>query len=104
MKSFLNYFVSKMILLNIYVNFAFFLLKYFVLHIIVIPRNETFLYYRTNQISLLHNFAECFSGTRVNQIENKYIVLSFHFVISSSVQSNVTKLLLEKEMDTAGNR
>ena len=39
------------------------LFKYFVLHIMVIPQNDTFLYYRTNQIS--------FSGTRVNQIVNK---------------------------------
>ena len=57
---------------------------------------------------MLHNFAECFSGTRVNQIENKYIenknILSFRFIISSPVKSNVTKLLLEKEMDSTGNR
>ena len=36
-KSFLNYFALKMILLNIFQNFAIYLFKYFVLHIMVIP-------------------------------------------------------------------
>ena len=47
MKSFLNYFLSKMILLTILQN----LFKYFVSHITVIHRKDTFLYYRKNQIS-----------------------------------------------------
>ena len=50
MKSFLNY--LKIILLNILQNDAIYLFKCFVLHITAIPQNETFLYYRANQISL----------------------------------------------------
>ena len=42
MKSFLNPFASKMIALNILQNVEIYL-KYFVLHIMVIPRNDTFL-------------------------------------------------------------
>ena len=51
MKSFLNYFASKMILLNILQNATIYFFKYFVLHITVIPQNDTYLYHRTNQIS-----------------------------------------------------
>ena len=40
MESFLNYFALKMILLNILQNVAIYLLKYFVSHIMVIPRND----------------------------------------------------------------
>ena len=47
MKSFLNYFALELILLNILKNVAICLFKYFVSHIIAIPRNELF---RTNQI------------------------------------------------------
>ena len=43
-KSFLNYFESKMILLNIY------LFKYIVSHIMTISHNNAFLCYRTNQV------------------------------------------------------
>ena len=52
---------------------------------------------------VLHNFVKCFSGTRVYQIENKCIVLSFQFIISGSVKVMFTKLLLNKEMDDAEN-
>ena len=51
MKSFLNPFASKMIALNILQDVEIYL-KYFVLHIMVIPRNDTYLYYRSYQISL----------------------------------------------------
>ena len=72
MKSFWNYFASKMVLLDILQNVTIYLFKYFVSHIMIILRNDTFLYSRINQISLcLHNFTKCFSGTRVNQIVNK---------------------------------
>ena len=47
MKSFLNYFALKMILLNIFKN-VLYLLKYFIMHIItIIPQNDTFLYNRS---------------------------------------------------------
>ena len=49
-KIFLNYFASKLILLNILQNVAIYLFNYFVSHITVTPRN--FLYHRPNQISL----------------------------------------------------
>ena len=49
MKSFLIYFASNMILLNILQNAAIYLFKYFALHITAIPQNDTFLYHRTNQ-------------------------------------------------------
>ena len=49
-ENFLNYFASKMIWLNLLQNVALYLLKYFILHITLIPRNDTFLYYWTNQI------------------------------------------------------
>ena len=52
MKSFLNYFALKLILRNILKNVTVSLFKYFVSHIIVILRNELFLYYRTNEITL----------------------------------------------------
>ena len=51
MKSFLDYFASKMILPNILQN-GNLLFKHFVLYIMMISRNDTFLYHRTNQISL----------------------------------------------------
>ena len=38
--------------LNILQNVAMYLFKYFLEHIAAIPRNDTFLYHRTNQISL----------------------------------------------------
>ena len=50
--SFLNYFALKMILLNILQNVAIYLFQCFVLQITVIPRNDTLLYYKINQISL----------------------------------------------------
>ena len=50
MKSY--YFALKMLLLGIVQNVAVYLFKYFVLPITVIPRNDTFIYYRKNQISL----------------------------------------------------
>ena len=40
-----------MILLNISQNVAIYLFKYFVSHIIVVPRKDTFLHERTDQIS-----------------------------------------------------
>ena len=43
---------SKMILLNILQNVTIYLLKYFVLHTMIISGNDTFLYYKTNQTSL----------------------------------------------------
>ena len=63
-------------------------------------------FYTIGQIKFpcVHNFAKCISGTRVNQIENKYIVSSFQFVISDSVKSDVYKTFARKEMDDAGNR
>ena len=51
MKSFLDYFASKMILPNILQN-GNLLFKHFVLYIMMISRNDTFLYHRTNQIFL----------------------------------------------------
>ena len=42
---------SKMILLNILQNGAIYLFKYFVVHTMIISGNDTFLYYKTNQIS-----------------------------------------------------
>ena len=39
-------------MLNILQSVAIYLFKYFVSHISVIPRTDTFLYYKTNQISL----------------------------------------------------
>ena len=50
MKSFLNYFTSKMIVQLLCKCHD--LCKYFVSHSTVIPRNDTFLYYETNQISI----------------------------------------------------
>ena len=51
-----------------------YLFKYFVLHITIIPRNDTLLYHRTNQISfkvlLLHSFMTYFSGARAYEIVN----------------------------------
>ena len=44
------------------------LFKYFVSRHIITFRNDTFPYYKTNQISLLHDLTKCFSDTRVNQI------------------------------------
>ena len=44
MKSFLNYFALKLILLNTLKNVATCLFKYFASHIIVIPQNELFFY------------------------------------------------------------
>ena len=49
MKSFLNYCASKMILLNILQNAAIGLYNFFVSKFTVIPRNDTFLCYSTNQ-------------------------------------------------------
>ena len=54
MESVLNYFASKMILLNILQNVAIYLFKYFVTHIMVIPQDDTFLYYKQNQLSLCY--------------------------------------------------
>ena len=54
MESVLNYFASKMILLNILQNVAIYLFKYFVAHIMVIPQDDTFLYYKQNQLSLCY--------------------------------------------------
>ena len=51
-KSCLNYFALKMILLNILRNFAIYLFWSFALHIMIISQNDTFLYCRTNHISL----------------------------------------------------
>ena len=48
----LNYFASKITLLNILQNVAIYRFKYSISHIMVIPLNDTFLYYRTNRISL----------------------------------------------------
>ena len=69
MKIFLNYFSSKMILLNILQNFAIYLFKYFVSHIMITSRNDTFLYYRINQISLCCIVYE----TLLNPIVNKCV-------------------------------
>ena len=52
MKSFSNYFASKMVLLNILRNVGIYLFKYFVSYITVILRNDAFPCYRTNQVSL----------------------------------------------------
>ena len=52
MKSFSNYFVSKMVLLNILRNVGIYLFKYFVSYITVILRNDASPYYRSNQVSL----------------------------------------------------
>ena len=43
-----------MILLNILKNFAVYLFEYFVLHIMIISRNDAFLYNGTKQISLCY--------------------------------------------------
>ena len=51
MESFSNYLASKMILVNILQNVEIYLFKYSVLYIMVIPRDDISLYYRTNQIS-----------------------------------------------------
>ena len=48
----MNYFASKMIFLNILQNVTIILFEYFVLHITIIHRNDTFLNHTTNQISL----------------------------------------------------
>ena len=51
------------------------LFKYLVSHIMMISRNNTFLYSilqdKANFL-VLHNFKKCFSDTRVYQLENKY--------------------------------
>ena len=52
MKSFLNYFALKIIFLNILQNVSVYLFKYCGSHITIISRNDTFLYYRINQISM----------------------------------------------------
>ena len=76
MKSFLNYFASKMTLLNILQNVVMYLFKYFVLRVMVILQNDTFPYYKTNQIFVVCiilcciNEMECSSGTIINQILN----------------------------------
>ena len=51
-ESFLNYFASKMILLNILQNVTIYSFKHFLSNITVIPQNDTFLFHRSNQISL----------------------------------------------------
>ena len=60
MKSFLNYFTSKMIVQLLCKCHN--LCKYFVSQNTVIPRNDTFLYYETNQISIkrMRKFYEIF--------------------------------------------
>ena len=50
-KSLLNYFASRMILLNILQDVVIYLFKYFVSHIMVIPQNDTLLCYKQNQMS-----------------------------------------------------
>ena len=88
--------LSKMILLNILENVAIYLCKYFVSHIMVIPWNDTFLYYRKNQVSLwcIINFTKSLSDTN-------WLVLQF--VIFSTVKTMFTKLILDKEMDDDGS-
>ena len=51
-KLFKFFFSSRMIFLNILQNVVIYLFKYFALHILVIPQNDRFLYYRPNQIFL----------------------------------------------------
>ena len=53
-KSLLNYFASRMILLNILQDVVIYLFKYFVSHIVVIPQNDTLLCYKQNQMSLCY--------------------------------------------------
>ena len=88
--------LSKMILQNILENVAIYLCKYFVSHIMVIPWNDTFLYYRKNQVSLwcIINFTKSLSDTN-------WLVLQF--VIFSTVKTMFTKLILDKEMDDDGS-
>ena len=50
MKNFLNYFEWKIILLNIFQNVEIYFFKYFVLHITLILRNGTILYYSASKI------------------------------------------------------
>ena len=70
-KSFLNYFASKMIFINISQNVTIYLFKYFVSHIMLIPRSNTFLYYSTNQVSLGCIILRNASQTTLNKLENK---------------------------------
>ena len=56
----------------------------------------------------MHNFTKCFSGTRINQIENKCLngYLSFvsaicYFGLKKKMM--FTTFLLDKEMDDAEN-
>ena len=59
MKSFLNYFASEMIFLN-------------VSPIAIIPQNDTFLYKGNAflKVNVSHNFTKYFCGARVNEIVN----------------------------------
>ena len=53
MKSFLNYFASKTIFLNILQNVTIYCIYLNILsYITIIPQNDTLLHHRTNQISL----------------------------------------------------
>ena len=61
MKNFLNYFASKMILLNVLQNLGIYLFCF--AHYGNSSEKSNFL--------VLHNFTKCFSGTQVNQIVNK---------------------------------
>ena len=64
MKNFSNYFVLKMIFLNILENVAICIyLKILCCTLTMIPRNNTLLHHRTNQ--LLHNFTQYFTGAGV---------------------------------------
>ena len=72
MKIFSNYFVSKMILLNILKNITIYLFIYFISLITVIPQKNLFLYYKKIQFpkeNVLHDFTKYFSGAR--ELENK---------------------------------
>ena len=70
MKSFSNYFVSKMILLNIPRNIAIYSFKYFVSHIMVISRECSFIL-QHKYFLVLHNFKKYFNSTKVSHIVNK---------------------------------
>ena len=61
-------------------NVAIYLFKYFVSHNTVIPQNDTFLYYRTNQISSVMVYYEIFLRLCVTQ---KALQLLFYFFFFS---------------------
>ena len=77
-------------------------IEYFVSHIIVIPRIETFLYYRTNGTSFCHLILQnaLLAPEQIKQWINFWIVNCPGYSI---FYFQLRKLLFDKEMDDAGN-